>query len=77
MANTYTQIHLQCVMAVKYRQSIIGAEWKDKLEKYITGIVQNHEHKMLAIYAMHAVGTQPERHAMGTSLVNIARIVNK
>jgi putative transposase len=52
MANTYTQIHLQCVMAVKYRQSLIDAEWKDKLEKYITGIVQNHDHKMLAIYAM-------------------------
>jgi REP element-mobilizing transposase RayT len=24
-------------------------EWKDSLEKYITGIVQNHKHKLLAI----------------------------
>ncbi|HZY39103.1 MAG TPA: IS200/IS605 family transposase [Mucilaginibacter sp.] len=49
MANTYTQIHIQCVMAVKYRQSLIHPDWKDELQKYITGIVQNHGHKMLAI----------------------------
>jgi len=52
MANTYTQIHIQCVMAVKYRQSLIQPEWKDQLQKYITGIVQNHGHKMLAINNM-------------------------
>ena len=39
-------------MAVKYRQSLIDDKWKEKLQKYITGIVQNYEHKMLAIYAM-------------------------
>jgi len=52
MANTYTQIHIQCIMAVKYRQSLIQPEWKDQLQKYITGIVQNHDHKMLAINNM-------------------------
>jgi putative transposase len=52
MANTYTQIHIQCVMAVKYRQSLILPEWKDHLQKYITGIVQNNGHKMLAINSM-------------------------
>ncbi|HEY4325620.1 MAG TPA: IS200/IS605 family transposase [Mucilaginibacter sp.] len=52
MANTYTQIHIQCVMAVKYRQSLIQPDWKDQLQKYITGIVQNHGHKMLAINNM-------------------------
>jgi len=52
MANTYTQIHIQCVMAVKYRQSLIQPEWKDELQKCITGIVQNHDHKMLAINNM-------------------------
>ena len=52
MANTYTQIHIQCVMAVKYRQSLIQPEWKDQLQKYITSIVQNHGHKMLAINTM-------------------------
>lgn len=52
MANTYTQIHIQCVMAVKYRQSLIHKEWEERLHKYITGIVQNHGHKMLAINSM-------------------------
>ena len=52
MANTYTQIHIQCVFAVKYRQSLIQPEWKDQLQKYISGIVQNYDHKMLAINNM-------------------------
>ena len=52
MSNPYTQIHIQCVMAVKYRQSLIAPEWKEQLHKYITGIVQNHGHKMIAINSM-------------------------
>ena len=52
MANTYTQIHIQCVMAVKYRQSLIQPDWKDQLQKYITTTVQNYGHKMLAINNM-------------------------
>ena len=52
MANTYTQCYFQLVFAVKNREAFIKKEWKDKLEMYITGIVQNHKHKMLAIYAM-------------------------
>jgi putative transposase len=38
--------------AVKNRDSLIRKIWKDELEMYITGIVQNHRHKMLAIGAM-------------------------
>lgn len=52
MANTYTQIHIQCVIAVRYRQSLIQKEWKERLHKYITGIIQNYGHKMLAINSM-------------------------
>jgi putative transposase len=52
MANTYTQIHVQCVIAVKFRQSLIQSTWKEQLHKYITGIVQNNDHKMLAINSM-------------------------
>jgi len=39
-------------MAVKYRQSLIAPEWKEQLNKYITGIVQNHGHKMIAVNSM-------------------------
>jgi len=52
MADTYTQIHIQCVIAVKFRQSLIQKDWKERLHKYITGIVQNNGHKMLAINSM-------------------------
>lgn len=52
MANTYTQIHIQVVFAVKYRAGLISKEWKDELYKYITGIVQNNGHKLLAINGM-------------------------
>ena len=52
MANTYTQCYFHLVFAVKNRNALIKKEWKDELEKYITGIVQNHRHKMLAIGSM-------------------------
>jgi putative transposase len=49
MPNTYTQIHLQVIFAVKKRTALIQKEWKDELYKYITGIVQSYDHKLLAI----------------------------
>ena len=52
MPNTYTQLYIQFVFAVKYRESLIKKEWKDELYKYITGIVQNNKSKMLAINGM-------------------------
>ena len=52
MANTYTQCYIHLVFAVKNRDALIKKTWKDELEKYITGIIQNNKHKLLAIYAM-------------------------
>jgi putative transposase len=52
MANTYTQIHIQCVFAVKFRQYVIEPFWKERLNQYITGIVQNNGHKMISINSM-------------------------
>ena len=52
MANTYTQIHLQIVFAVQNRASLIQPPWEAELYKYVTGIVQNNEHKLLAINGM-------------------------
>src|SRR5256885_17181370 len=50
--NTYTQIHIQFVFAVKFRQTLINPVWKEDLHKYITGTIQNKTHKMLAINTM-------------------------
>ncbi len=52
MANTYTQIHIQTVFTVQNRQCLIGNKWKDELYKYITGIIQNYDHKVLQINGM-------------------------
>ena len=52
MANTYTQCYFQLIFAVKNRDALIKKSWKNELEMYITGIVQNHKHKLLAINAM-------------------------
>jgi REP element-mobilizing transposase RayT len=49
MPNTYTKIYLHLVFAVKNRESLINSKWKDELYKYITGIIQNNGHKLIAI----------------------------
>lgn len=49
MAKTYTQIHIHFVFAVKHRNAVIQPSWKKELYKYITGIIQNNNHKLLAI----------------------------
>jgi len=49
MANSYTQIYIHAVFAVKYRDKVIDKLWKEELSKYISGIVQNNGHKMLSI----------------------------
>jgi REP element-mobilizing transposase RayT len=52
MANTYTQIHIQTVFAIRNRQCLINKNWEDDLYKYITGINQNNGHKLLQINGM-------------------------
>lgn len=52
MANTYSQIHVQVVFAVQNRESLIGSKWKNELYRYISGIIQNHKHKVITINGM-------------------------
>jgi len=52
MANTYTQIHLQFVFAVKYRNGLIHSSFKQELYQYISGIIKANNHKLLAINGM-------------------------
>ena len=52
MANTYSQIYIQIVFAVQNRGALIDYSWEDELYKYITGIVQNKEQKLIAINGM-------------------------
>ena len=64
MPNTYTQLYIQFVFAVRNRESLVRESFREELHKYLTGIAQNHKHKMLAVYCMpdHAhvfVGLNP------------------
>lgn len=52
MANTYTQIYIQIVFAVKGRQNLISRENREELHKFITGIVSNRNQKLFAVFAM-------------------------
>jgi REP element-mobilizing transposase RayT len=67
MANTYTQIHIQAVFTVQDRDSIIPNNRKGDLYKYITGIIQNNKHKLLAINGMpDDIQHQQEHHTRKT-----------
>lgn len=52
MANTFSQIYLQFVFSVKHRESMIAGNNKEELHKYMTGLVQNRNAKMLAVHCM-------------------------
>jgi len=52
MANTYTQIYIQIVFAVKGRENLISKNNRDELQKFMTGIITNRGQKLLAIYCM-------------------------
>jgi putative transposase len=63
--HTYTQIHIQIVFAVEGRQHLIRPEFREEVQKYMSGIIRKREQKLLAIYCMpdHThilIGLRPE-----------------
>jgi putative transposase len=52
MANTFTQIHIQAVFAVSFRECMIQENWEKYLYEYITGIIRKNQHKLLSIDGM-------------------------
>jgi putative transposase len=52
MSDTYTQLYIQLVFAVKGRNNFIQYTWEEELYKYITAVMQNDRHKMIAINGM-------------------------
>lgn len=49
MANTYSQIYIHLVFAVKGRENAIDKSFKNELYKYICGIVTNKKQKVFSI----------------------------
>lgn len=52
MANTYSQIYIQIVFAVKHRQNLIAEHNREELQKFISGVVEKRNTKLIAIYCM-------------------------
>jgi REP element-mobilizing transposase RayT len=66
MANTYSQLYIHIVFAVKGRQNLISENWKDEIYKYITGIVTNKGQKVISINGMPdhihiLIGLKPDK----------------
>jgi putative transposase len=49
MSNTYSQVYIQAVFAVKHRSNFITTEWRDQLHSYVSGIITKQGSKSLAV----------------------------
>jgi REP-associated tyrosine transposase len=52
MPNTYTQLYVHIVFAVKGRQHFIIEPYREAVQKYISGIIANKNQKLYAIFCM-------------------------
>lgn len=52
MPNTYTQLHIHLIFAVKNRDAVIKPMFREEIERYMTGVLQGNNHKLLAMYLM-------------------------
>lgn len=52
MPNTYSQLYVQIVFAVKGRQHFIKEPFREELQKYIGGIITSKNQRLFAIYCM-------------------------
>lgn len=49
MSGTFSQIYIQFVFAVKYRESLLQKPWRDDVFKYIAGIIKNKNQKPIIV----------------------------
>ncbi len=52
MPNTYSQLYIQIVFAVKGRQNFVKESFRVELQKYMSGIINGKKQKLYAIYCM-------------------------
>ena len=52
MADTYIQVYIQAVFAVRGRESLISSRHKDEIFKYIAGTLKENGQKLMAINGM-------------------------
>lgn len=49
MTKTYSQIYIQYVFAVKYRQNLLHKSWREELFKYMAGIIREKGQKPIIV----------------------------
>jgi len=84
MANNYSQITIQAIFAVKYREHFILKNWRDRLHQYIAGTIDSKGGKTLAVGGwkdhVHALFGMPVitsiAYFIGTLKSNSSRWVN-
>lgn len=52
MANTYCQLYVHVIFAVKNRGCFLADTWRDELYRYMTGTAEAHSHRVYAIGGM-------------------------
>ena len=52
MANTYTQLHIHLIFATQRRAVLLTSEQCKEIQRYIGGIINNRNHKLLCIKVM-------------------------
>ncbi len=52
MAGTFGQFYAHVVFTPQNRANVIRESFREELQKYMTGIIQDKRHKLLAIYCM-------------------------
>ena len=50
MANTYSQIYIQIVFAVKGRECFIKESFREEVQKYMAGIISNKKAEVLPAF---------------------------
>ncbi len=49
MANTFSQIYIQCIFAVKSREHVLQEPWRDEVFKYMAGIIKGKDQKPIIV----------------------------
>ncbi len=49
MAGTFSQVYIQLVFAVKFRENLLRKQWREEVFKYMAGIIRTKEQKPIII----------------------------
>jgi REP element-mobilizing transposase RayT len=47
--NTYSDIYLQIVFSVKFRDAVIGKDWMSRMHAYLAKLIDSHGHKSIIV----------------------------